>query len=150
MGEVPMERVTPSSPFTMTGVYFAGPIILCQCHVRTPSYTKTYLCVIVCISTKAVHLELVHNTFKADFTAAMRWLNASPWMSYTNVVRQWFRAHQLGELYSELKSGFNTISVSTTSKGIEWKCIPAHAPHFGGIWEAAVKATNRLICKTIG
>ena len=150
MGEVPKERVTPSSPFTMIGVYFAGPIILCQCHVRTPSYTKAYLCVIVCISTKAVHLELVHNTFKADLTAAMQWLNASPWMSYTNVVRQWIRAHQLGELYSELKSGFNTTSVSTTSKGIEWKCISAHAPHFGGIWEAAVKATNRLICKTIG
>ena len=30
----------------------------------------------------------------------------------------------------------------TTSQQIKWSFIPEHSPHFGGVWEAAVKSTN--------
>ena len=32
------------------------------------------------------------------------------------------------------------ISEFCSTQSIEWRFIPEHAPHFGGLWEAAVKA----------
>ena len=34
----------------------------------------------------------------------------------------------------------DAVSYYLNEKKITWKFIPQHAPHFGGIWEAAVKS----------
>ena len=118
-------------------------------NLPTPKHTYAFLYA----STKAMHLELVHNTSTADFIAAMRCFMARrgcPTQMWSDNGSNFVGAHhELAELYSELNFGFNAISGYTTSKGIEWKFIPAHAPHFGSLWEAAVKAAKLLICKTI-
>ena len=60
--------------------------------------------------------------------------------------------HQLQDLY-------NFLSVSTTQdvvkdflleQRVEWHFIPDRAPHFGGIWEAGVKAAKHCLKRTIG
>ena len=43
-----------------------------------------------------------------------------------------------------------TISEFCSSQSIRWKFIPAHAPHFGGLWEAAVKSIKTLLKKIAG
>lgn len=38
----------------------------------------------------------------------------------------------------------------STQKNIEWRFTPARSPHVGGLWEAAVGAMKRILCKTLG
>jgi len=57
MGMLPSSRTTPS-PFHRTGVDFAGPFYLKKGHTRKPVIIKTYSCLFICLTTRAVHLEL--------------------------------------------------------------------------------------------
>jgi len=43
-----------------------------------------------------------------------------------------------------------TIQDFLATEGCEWNCIPPHAPHFGGLWEAAVKSMKYHLRRTLG
>ncbi|XP_037957505.1 uncharacterized protein LOC119687303 [Teleopsis dalmanni] len=53
---------------------------------------------------------------------------------------------QLFESSQHLKN----IHQDCLSDGIEWKFIPPRSPHFGGLWEAAIKSAKRLFYSTVG
>jgi hypothetical protein len=36
------------------------------------------------------------------------------------------------------------------TEGCDWKFIPPHGPHFGGLWEAAVKSMKYHLRRTLG
>ncbi|GFW89689.1 integrase catalytic domain-containing protein [Trichonephila clavipes] len=59
MGDLPKQRITQTRPFEIVGIDFAGPILTkCQ-HLRKANKFKSYICLFICLATKAVHLELV-------------------------------------------------------------------------------------------
>ena len=72
MGKLPATRVSPSPPFTTTGIDYAGPLLLKRGYTRKPQIVKAYLAVFVCLSTKAVHLEVVSDLTTEAFLAALR------------------------------------------------------------------------------
>ena len=71
MGDLPLERVKPSKPFTRVGVDFAGPFELRKSK-RANKSEKVYLCLFVCFATKAIHLEIVTSVSTPDFIACLR------------------------------------------------------------------------------
>lgn len=54
MGELPRSRVTLSRPFEMVAVDYAGPFDLKDGKLRNKKIIKGYICVFVCLATKAV------------------------------------------------------------------------------------------------
>ena len=50
---------TPDIVFENVGVDYAGPISVKYAYVCKPTVIKSYMCVFVSLSVKAVHLELV-------------------------------------------------------------------------------------------
>ena len=71
LGQLSVERVMPGTVFDTVGVDFAGPIDVKFGSVRKPTVVKSYICVFVSLTVKAVHLESV-----SDLTTdAATWLN---------------------------------------------------------------------------
>ena len=43
-----------------------------------------------------------------------------------------------------------TVSDYCASQSIQWKFNPEHAPHFGGLWEVAVKSFKKHLKVVVG
>ena len=67
-----MERVTPDRVFDRVGLDYAGPVLVKYGYVHKPTVIKSYVCVFVSLSVKAVHLELVSSLTSEAFIAALK------------------------------------------------------------------------------
>jgi len=72
MANLPRARVTPTRPFQVSGVDYAGPIFLRTSPGRRHKTSKAFLMVFVCLSTRAIHLEVASNYSAEAFIAAFR------------------------------------------------------------------------------
>ncbi|GFW52451.1 DUF1758 domain-containing protein [Trichonephila clavipes] len=72
MGDLPTHRVTPSRPFSVCGVDYAGPINILRYRGRGAKTTKGYIALFVCFVTKALHLELVSDLTSEAFIASLK------------------------------------------------------------------------------
>ncbi|XP_039291371.1 uncharacterized protein LOC120353008 [Nilaparvata lugens] len=156
MGNLPASRVTQLKPFEHCGVDYAGPIRVTMAKRRNPVILKAYICLFVCMSTKAVHIELVSDLSTPTFLAAFqRFLSRrGPCrVIYSDCGTNFVGAHeQLVQLSKFVNSStFQTSLIGDLSDyRIDWKFIPPGAPHFGGIWEANIKATKSHLFRVIG
>ena len=156
MAPLPSGRVTPSQPFSKTGLDFVGPLIIKRGNPRKPSKVKCYVCVFVCFCTKAVHLELVTDLTTNAFLAAFRRFSSCrgyPTTVYTdngtNFVGATAELQRVREFLRQ-KDMQAAIQNQSSETGVEWVFSPSRAPHFGGLWEAAVKSMKTLLCKVVG
>lgn len=153
MGDLPSCRVTEALPFSRTGVDYAGPLLLKQGRMRSP--VKAYIALFVCMTTKALHLELVSSLSTDAFLGALhrfvgRRGNVSVMRSDrgTNFVGG---DRQLKEFYELLKTQLleRKLADFCQVRGIDWRFNPPKAPHQGGLWEAGVKSVkyhlNRIL-----
>ncbi|XP_058463127.1 uncharacterized protein LOC131437656 [Malaya genurostris] len=147
MGNLPQYRITPSAPFKITGVDYAGPFLVKQ-GTRKPIIIKAYVAVFVCMVTKSVHLELVSDLTTAAFIAALQ-----RFVSRRGIVRELHSdnatnfhgtKNELHELYRLFRDNVTIHKIESFCNGREiyWSFIPPDAPEFGGLWEAAVKSTK--------
>ena len=146
MGQLPMERVTPGPIFDKVGVDYAGPIYIKYGFTRKPTVVKAYICVFVSLNVKAVHLELVSDLTTEAFVACLRRFisrRGKPsviWSDHgTNFVGGDRELKKIFEFLDEQKIN-KRVSEFCSSQKINWSFIPERAPHFGGLWEAAVKS----------
>ena len=156
MGQLPAERVTPDLVFNRVGIDYAGPICTKYGHVRKPTLVKSYVCVFVSLSVKAVHLELVSDLTTEAFIACLRRFVArrgKPSLIFSDHGSNFLgAARHLKELFEflRLQESQDVIDNFCSNQDIEWKYIPERAPHFGGLWEAAVKSFKRHLSRIVG
>jgi hypothetical protein len=155
MGNLPKSRVEPTRPFSISGVDYAGPIYIKECRGRSKRTVKAYICVFVCFSTKAVHLELVGDLTTQTFLNALKRFisrRGHVYHLYSDNATNFVGANrELLELRTFLKSAsFSQITENLANKGISWHFIPPRSPHMGGIWEINVKSIKGHLKRTIG
>ena len=145
MGQLPPERLDPDIAFTTTGLDYAGPYFLKEGYIRRPVEIKAWMAVFVCFTCKAVHLELVKDATAASLIACLSRFccrRGRPSVIWSDNGSTMIGAkNELASLYQTLQNPDTqeTISAYLLSQKVEWKLTPVKAPHFGGLWEAAVK-----------
>lgn len=153
IGQLPASRVTPSRPFSIVGVDYAGPFYLKAIHKRA-SPTKAYLCLFVCFATKAVHLELVSELSTSAFLATLRRFicrRGRPSDIHSDNGKNFEGAkNDIAELFALLSNNHAEIVSSCGTEGITWHFTPPKAPHFGGLWESAIKVAKKHLYRQIG
>ncbi|XP_072400764.1 uncharacterized protein [Diabrotica undecimpunctata] len=144
MGVLPKDRVEVNPPFYVTGTDYAGPFPMKTKRGRGSQIIKCYICLFVCFSTKALHLEVVSDLTSEAWIACFRRFVArrdKPLKIYSDNGSNYIGANtELKELQKFLELESQTISNTLGNEGIQWQFIPARAPNFGGLWEAAVKS----------
>ena len=156
LGQLPIERLTPDLVFDKVGVNYAGPFCIKYGHVRKPIVVKTNTSVFVSLSVKAVNLELVSELTTEAFLACLMCFISQQgkptliWSDHrTNFVGP---AGEIKALIAFLKNqrSQDAISEFHSTQNIQWKFIPEQAPHFGGLWEAAVKSLRTHLRRVVG
>lgn len=155
MGQIPDVRLKPSKPFKSTGVDYAGPINVRFSPGRGSKAYKGYICLFVCMVTRAVHLEVVSDLTAKGFIAAFRRFiarrghckdlysdNATNFVGSNKILFDMLKGAQ--------KSWPQEIVQLLTLESTEWHFNPPHAPNFGGLWEAGVRSVKNHLKKTIG
>ncbi|XP_043063195.1 uncharacterized protein LOC122319664 [Drosophila yakuba] len=72
MGELPIPRVQASRCFQHTGLDYAGPIAIKESKGRTARIGKAWFSIFLCLTTKALHIEVVSELTTQAFIAAFQ------------------------------------------------------------------------------
>ncbi|XP_046745774.1 uncharacterized protein LOC124411010 [Diprion similis] len=154
MGNLPKARVTRARPFLHSGVDYAGPIYLRTAKGRGHKSYKAYIAVFVCFSTRAVHLEAVSDYTTDSFLAAFRRFVSRRGKCATltsDCGTNFVGADaELRALLATTSAESEKIANILANDGTLWKFNPPAAPHFGGLWEAAVKSTKHHLRRVLG
>lgn len=161
MSDLPIDRLKPARPFINIGIDLAGPINIratetVQKNTRNRAVLnqgrKGYICVFVCLVTRAIHLEPVMDiSAKAFLRAYKRFAGrrGACEIIYSDNGTNFVRANK------DLKMAVKTWQTKPVQdfiswSGTQWNFITPSAPHQGGFWEAAVKQTKMHLKKVIG
>ncbi|XP_048262969.1 uncharacterized protein LOC125385367 [Bombus terrestris] len=156
MGDLPEARITESRPFTNVGIDYCGPFYIKERRDRNRRKIKIYAAIFVCLATKAVHIELVSDLTTDAFLAALRRFISRRGHCATiltdNGTNFVGANRELQELRTLLQSDDHKERVQTflADRQIQWRFNPPNSPHFGGLWEAAVKSFKRHLIRVVG
>ncbi|XP_026481068.1 uncharacterized protein LOC113387893 [Ctenocephalides felis] len=156
MADLPSPRVMEAKPFQHTGTDYAGPFRVTMGKFRGVKSSKAYICLFICFSTKAIHIELASDLTTSTFLNCFK-----RFISRRGPVSCLYsdRGTNFVGAKSELKDIFQlinskTFSASLNSKlhkhNINWSFNPPAAPHFGGLWESNIKSIKAHLYRVIG
>lgn len=139
MGDLPLPRVSPSRPFLHCEIDYCGSFMVKESRRRNSSLSKSYVAIFICMSSKAIHLELTFDLSTEAFLNALKRLISRRSASsdvYTDNGTNFVGADRKLKKFREIL--INTMRHDevldfSAQKNINWHFIPPHAPHFGGL-----------------
>lgn len=148
MADLPTERLTPSPPFTYVGLDVFGPWEVAARRTRGGHVnSKRWAVIFTCLSTRAIHIELIESMDASSFINALR-----RFMAIRGHVEQFHSdcgtnfvgAHN--ELEAALKEmDQETLETYLNSRGCKWVFNSPHASHTGGVWERMIGISRRIL-----
>ncbi|XP_069969532.1 uncharacterized protein [Penaeus vannamei] len=144
MADLPEDRIIPGQPpFTHTGTDCFGPFLV----RKGRSNLKRYGIVFTCLTSRAVHIEVMDSVETDSFINALRQFTAR--RGPVKSIRSDNGTNLVGAekvLRQELQLLDQTAICDTMStRGISWCFNPPHASHFGGVWERQIRSIRRVL-----
>jgi hypothetical protein len=143
MSDIPAIRTEELGPFVHTGMDCFGPF-----QVKNGRrYCKAYGVIFTCLSSRAVHLELLDDLSADSFINALRCLIAIRGQVTTLVSDQGtnFKGaqHELKAALDEMDD--NKLKAFLSNQMIDFKYNAPTASHAGGVWERLVRIIRSIL-----
>ncbi|PFX25917.1 hypothetical protein AWC38_SpisGene9441 [Stylophora pistillata] len=150
MASLPEARLgTSLRCFGRCGVDFTGPLVVKLTRKVT---AKRYLCLFICASSRAVHLEIAYSMDTASFLNAFSRMVARRGkpevMISDNGTNLTSAERELRVLISTLDQ--TRIKEQAAHEGIRWRFNPPGGSHHGGIFEALIKSAKKALRAILG
>lgn len=131
---LPELRVKAATPFTVTGLDFAGPLFCSDFPSK-----KLYILLFTCAVVRAIHLEPTDSMSVEDCMLALRRFTARrglPSMMYSDNAKTFVACSgQIQKVYGHISP--------------HWKFIVPRSPWWGGWWERLIRSVKSAIRKTL-
>ncbi|CAA9997656.1 unnamed protein product [Nesidiocoris tenuis] len=152
MAALPSSRFAIDRCFVNTAIDYAGPVFVKEARRRNCPSTKAYIAVLVCMATKAVHLELVSSlSAEACLAALDRFIGRRglPETIFSDQGRNFIAcARMIRENVPTEQQ--DVVLQHIGQKGIQWKFAPPYGPNFNGLAESHVKLTKHHLKRCLG
>ncbi|WKX89443.1 hypothetical protein Q1695_008809 [Nippostrongylus brasiliensis] len=149
MPMLPKERTQRSRPFQNVGLDYLGPITA----IRDGITGKTWICLITCMATRAIHLEVVLDNSAQEFLLAFRRFVArrgAPRIIYSDNSTTFHAAENIIKTVLHAPASWKTITDYCTARKIIWRFITPLSPWKGGFYERLVALFKSAYRKSIG
>ena len=150
MSDLPNDRLAEVPPFTNTGMDVFGPFQIAEGATtrRTQSSKKVWAIIFTCLSSRAIHLEMLPSMDTSSFKNAYR-----RFVSIRGDCKS-LRSDRGSNFVSARTMDHESFSIAEFHKDLqsmecEWKLNPPHASHFGGAWERKIGAVRRILNTTL-
>ena len=148
MSDLPEDRVHPTPPFTYIGVDTFGPWDIVTSRTRGgQANSKRWALMFTCLTTRAVHIELIESLSSSSFINAFRRFTAI--RGEVKVIRSDQGTNFVGATddlgIKAVKVQNEPPSTYLHSKGVTWIFNPPHSSHMGGVWERMIGITRRIL-----
>lgn len=144
MGNLPSFRIGALKPFSSAAIDFGGPFDIALGRGRGVRTYKAYICVFVCTSTKAIHIELASELSTEAFLAALKRFVARRGRCSRLVSDQ-------GRNFIGASNYFASIMKNAAEKEeIKFSFNPPGSPHFNGLAEAGIKSVKTHLARVVG
>ena len=152
MADLPDFRITPGSPFENSSIDYFGPFELRFGRRQRP---KGYGAIITCLTTRAIHIELVTDLTVDRLLMALRRfisLYGQPkFIRSDNESNFRGAASELRRMFARWRNGNerNTLNDFCASYSIKWTFSTSTASHHNGAVEALIKSVKNSLNKVV-
>lgn len=147
MSDLPQERLNISPPFTYTGVDVFGPWFVTARRTRGgEANNKRWAVLFTCLSTRAVHIEVIESMNTSSFIHSLRRFFAIRGPSeqlHPDCGTNFVGACKELQFYKVLKE--SDVQRYTNSQGCSWNFNSPHSSHKGGVWEHMIGVARRIL-----
>lgn len=144
MANLPSERVDPSPPFTYCGVECFGPFTTKQGR----KVHKRYGLHFTCLSSRAIHIEMLDDMTTDAFINGLRCL-----IAIRGTVRQ-IRCDQGSNFVGaknemEKEMNVNRLTTFLAERQCDFIMNAPHSSHVGGVWEKQIRTVRDVLCSSL-
>ena len=145
MSDLPNERLQQSPPFQNVGIDVFGHFFIKEGvdTRRNASKRKIWVLIIVCMPSRAVHLEALPAMTSSVFMNAFARFTAL--RGNPKTIRSDNGSNFLGAINEMKGLCHEDLSQRFLQKGIKWVLNPPHASHMGGVWERKIGSVRRVM-----
>ena len=149
MAPLPQDRLSVEEPFSIVGVDYTGELKIKMTYHST-KIVPAYLAIFTCLTTRAVHLEVVLSNGTQDFIMAFKRMESTkglPKKVYSDNALQFKRANK-EIVETVLKNNEKIVNLADKYK-FKWYFAVEYGAG-SGVWERQVKSIKQPLSKVLG